>query len=107
MKVRNSEKHRPRREYWREVISQQERSGLTVHAFCIQQGLTEASFYNWRKQLRGNAPMSFALVQRRESGDGPNAPIELMLASGERVQVAPGTDAATLRMVLAVLRERA
>jgi len=29
------------------------------------------------------------------------------LASGERVQVAPGTDAATLRMVLAVLRERA
>ena len=107
MKVPNSEKHRPRREYWREVISQQERSGLTVHAFCIQQGLTEASFYNWRKQLRGNVPVSFALVERKDSGNGPNAPVEVVLASGERVHVAPGTNAATLRMVLAVLRERA
>ena len=107
MKVPKSEKHRPRREYWREVISQQERSGLTVHAFCIQQGLTEASFYSWRKQLSGNAPVSFALVQQADTGDGPNALVEVMLTSGERVHVAPGTDAATLRMVLAVLRERA
>ena len=106
MKVQNSEKHRSRREYWREVISQQERSGLTVHAFCSQQGLTEASFYNWRKQLRGHAPVGFALVERRENGSGPKALVEVMLASGERVQVAAGTDAATLRMVLAVLRER-
>jgi hypothetical protein len=95
MKVTNREKHRPRHEYWREAMSQQERSGLTVHAFCAQQGLTEASFYNWRKQLRGNAPLSCAL-----------AAVEVMLSSGERVHVAPGTDAATLRMVLAVLRER-
>src|SRR5437868_5350753 len=107
MKVATSEKNRPRREYWREVISEHDRSGLTVHAFCIQRGLTEASFYNWRKQLRGNAPLSFALVERTDSRNGRNAPVEVMLASGERVQVAPGTDAATLRMVLAVLRERA
>jgi hypothetical protein len=35
------------------------------------------------------------------------APIELVLASGDRLRIAPGADAATLRTVLSVLRERA
>jgi hypothetical protein len=34
-------------------------------------------------------------------------PVELILASGERLRIAPGADAATLRTVLNVLRERA
>ncbi len=74
-----------------------------MHAFCIEQGLTEASFYNWRKHLRGNAPVRFALVERRGDGNGLNALVEVMLPSGERVHVAPGMDEAILRMVLAVL----
>jgi transposase-like protein len=106
MKPLNSEKRRQRHEYWRGLISRQEQSGMTVQAFCAQQGVTEASFYNWRKQLRESAAISFALVAPRNGEERP-APVELVLATGERMQIAPGTDAATLRMVLAVLRERA
>lgn len=105
MKPPNNEKRRLRSEYWRELITEQEQSGLTVHAFCLQQGVTEASFYNWRKQLRNNAPVRFALVERSADGLLPRAAVEVVLVSGERVQVEPGTDAATLKMVLAVLRE--
>ena len=79
---------------------------MTVQAFCAERSLTEASFYHWRKQLRNNAPVSFALVEHNR-GNKPSMPVEVTLASGDHVQVAPGTDAATLRMVLAVLRERA
>jgi|KBSMisStandDraft_5_1062788.scaffolds.fasta_scaffold67737_5 transposase-like protein len=107
MRALDNQKHRPRCEYWQELILQQEQSGLTVHAFCEQRGVTEASFYGWRKQLRGEAPVGFALVEAKESGLTPKAPVELVLATGERVQISPGTDAATLRMVLGVLRERA
>lgn len=96
-----------RREYWQAMIKQQEQSGLTVQAFCAEQGITEGSFYNWRKQLRGSAPVSFALVEARPGGIRPKMAVEVVMANGERVQVAPGTDAATLRMILAVLRERA
>jgi hypothetical protein len=36
-----------------------------------------------------------------------NAPLELLLVSGDRLRIAPGADAETLRTVLNVLRERA
>jgi hypothetical protein len=106
MKTKPNGERRPRSEYWRDLIKEQERSGMTVQAFCAEGGLTEASFYHWRKQLRNNAPVSFALVEHNR-GNKARMPVEVTLASGDRVQVAPGTDAATLRMVLAVLRERA
>jgi transposase-like protein len=106
MRASENQKNRPRREYWQELIAQQEQSGLSVHAFCGQRGVTEASFYGWRKQLRGESPVGFALVEAKESGVKSKAPVELMLATGERLEISAGADAATLRMVLKVLRER-
>jgi hypothetical protein len=106
MRSTNNDKGLPRREYWRELVSQQEQSGLSVHAFCKRRDVTEASFYNWRKQLRNYATVGFALVDAQGKGSKPKAPVELVLATGDRVQIAPGADAATLRMVLGVLRER-
>ena len=40
------------------------------------------------------------------SGTDGFAPLELILTSGDRLRIAPGADAATLRAVLNVLRER-
>jgi len=105
MRSINNEQGLPRREYRQELVSQQE-SGLSAHAFCKQQDLTEVSFYNWRKQLRNNTGVGFALVDAQGKADKPKAPVELVLATGDRVQIAPGVDAATLRMVIGVLRER-
>ena len=79
MRVTNNEKGLPRREYWREIVCQQEQSGLSVHEFCKQRGVTEASFYNWRKQLRSKATVGFALVEAQEKGFKPKAPVELVL----------------------------
>jgi len=49
----------------------------------------------------------FALVETNAPGTKDNLPVELILASGDRLRIAPGTDAGTLRTVLKVLRERA
>jgi transposase-like protein len=51
-----------REEYWRERVAAFERSGLSVKQFCEQQQITEQSFYVWRKRLRNQPPMRFALV---------------------------------------------
>jgi len=98
---------RSRSEYWRELIRQQAGSSQTVHAFCATRGFTEQSFYYWRKRLSQDAPVSFALVSADGSSSAEGTPLELDLGSGQRLRIPRGADAATLRTVLSVLRERA
>jgi hypothetical protein len=40
---------RGKERFWRQVVRQWRRSGLTVRAFCGAQGLSEPSFYAWRR----------------------------------------------------------
>lgn len=94
-----------RREYWRQLVTEQQRSGISVRAFCQEQRTSEHSFYQWRKRLAQQLPVKFALV---ETGPGARIhvePVEVVLTSGERLRITPGVDAATLRVVLSVLRE--
>ena len=49
--------------YWRDRIAAQERSGIPVARFCKAHRLTEQAFYYWRKRLRNEQPVRFALVQ--------------------------------------------
>jgi hypothetical protein len=37
---------------WRELLAAQASSGLSIKAFCAARGLTDATFYNWRKRLQ-------------------------------------------------------
>ena len=94
-----------RDEAWRTRISAQERSGVSVKKFCAQQGLTEQSFYYWRKRLQTPVSMRFALVETEPRG-GPaeHAALELVLRTCERLRIGAGVDAATLQQVLEALR---
>jgi hypothetical protein len=94
-----------RRELWRQLIAQQQQSGVSVRAFCQQRRTSEYSFYQWRKRLAQQLPVRFALVETSRSAAAGVAAVEVMLASGERLRIAPGTDSDTLRMVLSVLHE--
>lgn len=93
-----------RRGFWRQLIAEQEQSGQSVRAFCQRHRTSEHSFYQWRKRLAGEVPVKFALVETNRGGPVVVA-VEVALATGERLRIAPGTDAATLRLVLGVLRE--
>jgi len=92
---------------WAELVRQQQQSGLSVTAFCRQHGFSDQTFYNWRKRLAGSEPVRFALVAADVPAAAEQLPVELFLVSGDRLRIAPGTDAATLRTVLNALRERA
>jgi hypothetical protein len=96
---------------WRRWIRIWGASGLSIQAFCARQGLAQASFYYWRRELdrRDAAPTTFVPVQvvseaaPRSSGSG--TALEVLLAGGRAVRVCRGFDATTLRQVLAVLEE--
>jgi transposase-like protein len=94
-----------RQEFWRQLVAEQQQSGMSVRAICRQRGASEHSFYQWRKRLAARLPMKFALVETDSGALRRAEPIEVVLGSGERVRITPGFDAATLRAVLGVLRE--
>ena len=96
----------PKTDAWAERIAAQQRSGDSVKQFCKEQGLTEGSFYAWRKRLQKREAVRFALVDRGATRQEPatEAALELVMATGERLRIGAGVDAATLRTVLEVLR---
>ena len=91
---------------WAERIAAQQRSGMWVKQFCKERGLTECSFYAWRKRLQEKGPVRFALVDRsaRRQERDAEASLELVLETGERLRIGRGVDSATLRAVLDGLR---
>lgn len=90
------------RERWSRMVELQEKSGQSVRVFCQERSLSEPSFYSWRQRLRKERPVSFALVDTKATTVEPV--VEVVLVSGDRLRIP--RDAATLRMVLSVLRER-
>ena len=92
-------------EYWRRLIAEQEGGGQKVRPFCRERGITEPSFYYWRKRLQKREPVQFALLETRPTDTGSTTcAFELVLNSGERLRIGNEADAATLRMVLEVVR---
>lgn len=91
---------------WRRWIAQWQRSGLSVAAFCARHDLPTARFYAWRRTLQGRNAAAAAFVPVRLIADAVTASaLEVILADGRVVRVAPGFDATTLRQLLALLRE--
>lgn len=37
--------------FWREILQRQATSNLSARAFCRQEGLTETTFYSWRRTI--------------------------------------------------------
>jgi hypothetical protein len=95
---------------WRRRINQWRASGVSVQAFCARHDLAPASFYRWRRALErrvAEEPTAFVSVQVvADAVLIPPSALEVVLADGRTVRVAPGFDAATLRQLLAVLEGR-
>ena len=98
--------------YWKKVIQQAARSGVSIREFCRQRQLTVSQFYWWQRRLQqppprpkkrvsGGTSASFVLVS--EAGQGSDAGIELVLGDGRRLRIHKGVDETTLRAVLAAL----
>jgi hypothetical protein len=117
---------------WRQHVSRQARSKLTVRDFCAQAGISEPSFYSWRNELArrdsvtGRPARSEPAAPRRTATSTPRflpvtiahpgqgtrplagavaSHVEVVLPSGLLVRV-PAQDLAALRTVLELLEQR-
>ena len=101
--MRTNTKAGTRSEYWRGVIKEQESSGLRIRIYCERHGVAVHSFYEWRRRLKTEGgPVRFALVD--STARGGTEPLELILATGERLRITPGTDTELVKRVVEGLR---
>ena len=103
---RPRDQHKERQ--WQRWIDQWRASGLSVRDFCVRHRLPTPTFYSWRRRLQRRAaePTPFLPVQVVAAPSlSPASPLEVVLADGAVLRVTPGFDPATLRQLLAVLRE--
>lgn len=105
---------------WREIVERQAAGGESVRSFCAREGISQPSFYSWRKRLRemqdegGRTPPA---AQRAEAAEdaglfiplklsGPAATLEIVHPLGYRIQVNGEVNPLTLRRVIEALDER-
>jgi transposase len=96
-----------REPYWRRVLGRWRRSGLSVRAFCQAEGVSEPSFYGWRRKLdQGDHKKPAFLpvhVVTEEIKEPATRGIEIVLANGRCLRVGPGFDPDTLVKVVDLL----
>jgi transposase-like protein len=96
--------------FWKRLIREQRDSGASIKAFCRSQGVSEPSFFAWRKKLaltnRAEAHDDFVAVRVTPEPVSRSGQIEIVLERGRSVRVEPGFDRRVLRDVLAVLEEQ-
>jgi|SRR3989339_417260 len=98
-------------QFWRMAIETWQTSGLSVRQFCTDEGLSEPSFYSWRKKLtdgsvqdeKNKPEPSSAFIEVAMPRNIPAA-VELVLISGNTLRIPAGVDTATLSTVLSVVR---
>jgi hypothetical protein len=119
------QRDRAKERYWRRHVAAWRRSGQSVRVYCAAEGLSEPSFYGWRRVLaerarrggskagHGDTTTQMALrdavspfLPVRVVEDAlPAAALEVVLRGGRVVRVAAGFAAQTLREVVAALEE--
>jgi hypothetical protein len=93
---------------WRELVSEQSRSGQSVAVYCRERGLRLWQFYEWKKRLRDSDSPKFVEVAVKPPAEIVQQPrrhgsaIEVRLRSGHSLVVERGFDANHLRALLAV-----
>jgi transposase-like protein len=120
MARRGSRRDGGKERFWRRLLRQWRRSGLTVRAFCAEHKVSEPSFYSWRRSIAERdqrATVSAPTVGDDNAHDQPlfvplrvmptaaGMAFEVVLGQGRVVRVPARFDPAALRQLLAILEE--
>jgi transposase-like protein len=99
-------------QWWRQALERWQRGGLSVRAFCDDEGVGEHTFYWWRRELRRrDGRPRRPQKQTRNDHFVPvqivaDPVIDIVLPSQRVLRVPRGFDPEALRQILAILEEK-
>lgn len=114
-------KREGRERFWRGILRRQAESDLSIRRFCAVEGISEPSFYAWRKKLRERQHDGSRVRQSRGHKEvvsddarlfvplkllGAAAALEIIHPLGCRIQVTGEVNPVALRQVIEALDER-
>ena len=112
----NHERDPVKEQFWRRTLKQWQGSGLSIRSFCLRESLSEASFYQWRRELarrdqaaRRSRPRRRFVPVRIVHENGParsDHPIEILLSSGHIIRLGPAFEREALAAVVDVLESK-
>jgi hypothetical protein len=91
---------------WRDRVRRWKASGRSVRDFCRSEGLSEPSFYSWRRTIAERDAVATdtpAFVPLHVRHEPVPAALELVLRTGHTLRIPPGFDPEHLSVVLAAL----
>lgn len=99
-------------QFWAMVLETFKSSGLSVRQFCKQEGLSEPSFYSWRKRLSTHQnpdthkepPQPDSFIQVSMPTAKPIV-LELILASGHTLRIPSDINREFLTDVLSAMKQ--
>lgn len=87
--------------YWRELLSKQAASGLSVRAWCDREAVSYTAFSYWRRRLAKPQAAPLTLI-RVDGGEAETRGLWVSVG-GARIEVRPGFDGGLLKQVVATL----
>jgi hypothetical protein len=91
---------------WRKRLARWKKFDGTVAAFCTNEGVSDKTFYQWRKRLGRVSSTSGDVAFVELSAPRSQSAVEVVVGEEVRVRVHDDFDAATLNRVLDVLEAR-
>lgn len=96
-------------DFWRMVLDEHRKSSMTIKAFCAQQGVSEQSFYTWRRKLHrkddsssheptGLVPVT--IVDQQRPAVHQSRPVQIVTPGGFVLRVDPTLPASTLTSLI-------
>jgi len=104
-----------------ELIKRQKETGLTISAFCTNEGIPKSSYYYWRKKLNRepgkhfipllvnstqalmSGPSKYIREQQEHHGTGDDFLLELVYVNGTRLRIKSDPDLDHLRSLVCLL----
>lgn len=83
----NTKRSVEKERFWREVVAEQGESGLSVRAFCQRKGISENSFYAWRRELKRRDGVQVNAAHRTSRERAANSKGSVANAGGRLVPV--------------------
>lgn len=93
-----------KQQVWSARMQKQAASGLGIRAWCMREGLTEATFHYWRKRLSVPEQPATSLIALPFVGRPATPALELETPHGYVIRIASGEQLGWVKSLLEVLR---